>query len=194
MKKANLLRVGAVVVGIGAVNGLILTSSQAVFSDATSNADNTWAAGSVVLDDDDDGNVMFAVSGLKPGDAETRCINVVYTGDIEADVKLFGSVTGDLAPHLDIAIEGGSGAAGGTSFDCTGFGGGVGVFGTDTLAAFGSGHTDWSSGILVLDDVTGAPTPEVRSFRVTVELGGDTPNSAQGADATATFVWEARNT
>ena len=183
-----LTRTVALVASLAVVGVLTISASRAAFTATTGNGSNTFAAGTVVLDDDDSNGVMFSLSAMKPGDTATRCINVAYTGSLASDVKLYGTVAGTgLATYLDTTVDIGTGAAGGATFDCTGF-----VLGSNlrsgTLAAFGAANTDFGTG---LGGWTGATNPSVRTYRITTTLQND--NAAQGLTASASFTWEAQN-
>ena len=181
-------RLAAVGAGLLAMSLLVVTGSRAAFNATTSNDTNTFAAGTVVLADDDAGSVMFNLTGMKPGDTSTRCVNVSYTGSLAADVRLYGTVGGTgLATYLTTVVDIGTGATGGAAMDCTGFVSSSNLH-NDTLAAFGTAHTDFSNGLGGYAGVTG---PVTRSYQMTVTLLDD--NAAQGKAASATFTWEAQN-
>lgn len=183
--RAWLYRGLAVLASLGFVSILVVTSSRAAFVDTTDNATNTFAAGDVVLDDDDAGGVAFNVANMAPGDSRTRCIAVTYTGSLTADVHLYGTVGGmGLADYLDVDVAIGTG---GSFASCTGFSATSTLF-TGTLADFGSTHTDYASG---LGGLNGATDPTSRTYRITVTLQDD--NAAQARSATAGFTWEAQN-
>lgn len=177
-----------IVVALLTVGLLTIQGSQAAFSATTDNGSNTFAAGTVVLADDDDEAVMFEMTGMVPGTTATRCINVTYTGTVTSDVKLYGTVAGNgLADHLTTVIDVGTSAVGGSTFDCTGFTRSSNLH-TDTLTAFGSTNRDYGTG---LAGFNGATNPSTRSYRVQVTLADS--NAAQGLTASATLTWEARN-
>jgi hypothetical protein len=183
-----LTRVGAVAAGLLVMSLLVVTGSQAAFTASTANGSNTFTAGTVSLADDDAGSVMFNLTGMKPGDTATKCVNVNYTGSLAADVKLYGTVGGTgLATYLDTTVDVGTGATGGAALDCTGFALGSNLH-NGTLAAFGTAHTDYSNG---LGGFTGATNPSAKSYRVTVTLQDN--NLAQGKTASVAFTWEAQN-
>ena len=185
---ALLSRLGAIGAGLLVMSLLVVTGSRAAFTANTANGANTFTAGTVTLADDDAGSVMFSLTGMKPGDTATKCVNVTYTGSLAADVKLYGTVGGTgLADYLTTTVDIGTGATGGASLDCTGFVLGSNLS-TGTLTAFGTAHTDYASG---LGGFTGATNPTTRSYRVTVALQDD--NLAQGKTATLAFTWEAQN-
>ena len=138
---------------------------------------------------------MFTLTGMVPGTTATRCINVTYTGSAPANVRLYGAVAGTgLATYLNTVVDVGTGATGGTGFNCTGFNAtDVNAY-NNTLATFGTTHTNYGNGNGT--NFAAATTGTVRSYRVTVTLP-DTPAvsaGAQGLNANATFTWEAQNT
>lgn len=193
--RGNLARMGASLVGLGAASLLVVQGSQAAFTDTTDNNGNSLASGSVILNDDDGGaTAMFNVSGLNGGQTITRCINVAYTGSLTADIKMYTSQPGGvggtgLAPGLDLDIEVGTGATGGTSFSCANFTPGSQVFGTTpaTLANFASSHTNYTNGVGGWNSAT---NPSSRSYRVTMTVSND--DTYQNKTATVGFTWEAQ--
>jgi hypothetical protein len=189
MRTVSLLaRAGAVLAGLGAVALVVVNTTNAAFSASTANTSNTFSAGTVALSDDDAGSLLFDLSGMKPSDTATKCVNVSYTGSLPADVKLYGSVGGTgLANYLATTIEVGDGAAGGASLSCAGFNPGSTLH-TGAMDAFGAANTNYSTG---LGGFAGATNPSSKSYRITVTLQDD--NAAQGKNATATFTWEAQN-
>jgi len=185
------LQVGATLASLVLISLLVMRVSAAAFTATTDNPQNSWDTGSITLTDDDGGgagSAMFNVSGMLPGQTEVRCITVTYTGAADpAAVKLYVAVTdGGLGAHLDVEVSqvtetGGSGNACGT------VSGPTGIVATQTLNAFGTAHSGYSNGAGTWDP-TG--TAQTQSYQFTVTLGADTPDSAQGSDAQATFTWE----
>ena len=182
------LQVAAAVASLLMVSMFVVRGSSAAFSAQTVNPSNSWATGAVALSDDDGGggaSAMFDVDGMVPGDTVTKCITVTYTGSADpAAVKLFATVTDNgLADHLDITVKEGDG--GGYS-SCAGFSATATLENAVTLNSF-AGHSDYATG-------TGTWNPtasgQSKTYQFVVTLGADTPSSAQGADAQATFTWE----
>ncbi len=176
---AALLLVGFMVMGV----------SRAAFFDTTTNESNSFAAGTVVLVDDDTGSAMFSVSNMKPGDSSQTCIAVTYNGTVvPADVVEYvsaGDLTGTgLGTYLNLTIERGTGGSFG---NCTGFTAEATDY-SGTLAGFAAASTDFASGA-----GTWAPAAQGESkvYRITATLQDD--NAAQGLNATVTFTWEAQN-
>jgi hypothetical protein len=100
---------------------LLSASTFSAFSGATGNPANTLSAGTVSLTDNDAGAAMFALGNLKPGDTDSGCLQVTYTGSLPALVRLSGTTTGTgLDQYVDLKVT--RGTIGSGSFDdCTGF-------------------------------------------------------------------------
>lgn len=176
-------------VSFALVSLVVLTGSRAAFTDSTDNTGSEFAAGDVVLTDDDAGGILFNVSNMAPGDEAVNCIAVTYSGSITdpGPVRLysggFTDATG-LASYLNVTIEEGSG---GVFNDCSAFVFEGTVFG-NTLAFFDTNHGDYATGAGAWNP---SSTSESKSYRITVELDAGTPNAQQGASVTAVgFVWE----
>ncbi len=172
-----------------ASSAVVYQASNAAFTASTSNGANNWAAGTVVLSDDDSNSVLVNLSGLKPGDNGTKCLNVNYTGSLASAVKLYttGYTDNGLAQYLTFSIDEGTGAAGGAALDCTGFTGGSSLY-SGTLNGFATASTGYGTGVSSWAP-SGAAT---KSYRFSWTLQDD--NNAQGKNATTSFTWEARNT
>lgn len=174
-----------VVGGIAISSGVMWQASSAAFTASTSNVADSWTAGTVALADDDTGTAMFAATNLRPGSVGQKCIKLTYNGSLSGNVKLYGSaVSGALAPYVDLVVEEGAGGDFGT---CTGFTPSGTAF-TGTLASFGTGKTDFASGV-------GAFAPsgpgQSKTYRLSYTVNAGTPDTAQGATAAATFNWQA---
>lgn len=182
------LQVGAAIASLLLVSLLVMRVSSAAFSAQTDNPGNSWATGQVNLSDDDGegaASAMFDVSAMMPGDTVTKCITVTYTGSTDpAVVKMFTDITdGGLGDHLDVTLTEGDG---GGYADCTGYNPTATLKTSVTLNSLAT-HADYASG-------TGTWNPtannQSKTYKFVVTLGTDTPDTAQGADAQATFTWE----
>jgi hypothetical protein len=178
---------------LGAVCLVGAIGAFSAFSSQTENAGNEIATGTVVLADNDAGAGLYGISNGKPGSSQTSCIRVVYTGSIDADVRIYTpSSIGSLGPHVNLEIE--PGAQSSPSFpECTGFipDAGGAIF-DDSLSSFPSGYaggvsdypgsgSKWTSGDAVV-------------YRITASVSGSAPDSAQGATTgDHTIRWEARS-
>lgn len=167
--------------------------TYAALTGSTGNAANTFSAGTVTLTDNDSNAAMFSIANARPGVPESGCIKVSYGGSLNASVRMYGAVSGALAPHVKLTVVRGTDAT--PAFDnCAAFtpdatnytGQGAGVLYTGTLAGYPVDHAGG-----VVDPISTWTPGTSASYRFTVEIL-DT-NSAQGQNATATFTWEARS-
>jgi Camelysin metallo-endopeptidase len=181
----------AIPLGLGLSAALIWQNSQAAFTAQTSNAGNSFAAGTVALTDDDTGTFMFSVTGLKPGDTGQKCIAVTYGGSLNAAVKLFvapGDLTGTgLGAYLNLTVEEGTvgafascGAFVATATDVPG----------TLLSTFAGASTNSATGVGNFNPAGGSGASKV--YRFTYTLADD--NAAMGKNATVKFTWEASST
>jgi len=178
------VRLTAIAAALLLLTVLTITRSEAAFSAVTSTEGSGFTSGTVVLTDDDAGNSLFVASGLSPLNPTVECIEVTYSGNLlNADVRMYGTSTGALAPFLSVSIEVG---AGGSFGDCTGFTPDATLF-SGTLPAFDLAHDDWSNG---LDVFTASASPTSQTLRFSISVADD--NAAQNLSAGADFVWEAR--
>jgi predicted ribosomally synthesized peptide with SipW-like signal peptide len=184
------IAMSAVVVGIvAAISG---TGTWAAFSDTTGNSANVFAAGTVRIADNDSGSAMMTLTDAYPGDGAQGCIQVTYSGTLDADVRLYANVTGTLGQYLTLTVTRGSDPSpsfpgcGGFTPDATDYNGdGPGVIYEGDLDAFPGG---WGGG--VVDPGTWS-TSDSHAYRFEVTLQND--DAAEARTAGADFVWEARN-
>lgn len=186
----------ALVLGlVGIVAG---AGTWSAFSSTTSNEDNSFETGTVTLTDNDAEGAMLSLENAKPGDADTGCIVVSYTGSLPATVRMYGTTTGTgLDQYLNVTVTRGTILT--PSFDsCAGFvadltnytGAGAGIVYSGTLAGFPDSY-----GAGIVDPTSGSPeswtNPESHAYKVTVSVADN--NGAQGLTASQTFTWEARS-
>jgi hypothetical protein len=193
-RTARLFGGGAAAVCLAACAAVVWHASYSAFSATTSNPTNNWAAGTVLLADDDANTAMFNASNLKPGSTASKCIAVTSTGSLPSAVKLYGTgsaTTNGLSSYLNLTVTQGTGGSFGT---CTGFtplASGSGVY-SGTLAAFASSATGYANGL-----GSWAPTgsgSDTRVFQISYTFDIAAPNSTQGGTASIGFTWEAQNT
>jgi len=174
-----------------AVFGTFLFAFQATgaaFSAQTVNAGNAFAAGTVVISDNDSDAAMFNVGNMKPGDTVVGCIEVTYSGSLDSQIRIYGASTGGdgLEAYLDLTIERGDD-------ECSQFGtsttvgtnnndGDLGVF-LGSVTNYGTGVDTWQP--------TGGGNNDTVPYRFTITLQDD--NLAQGKTASVGFTWEAQN-
>lgn len=176
-----------------AMSALVVTTSQATFSDTTVSSTNAFTAGDIDLVDDDLDSAIFTVVDMEPGQTEVDCLVVTYQGSIPdpSRVSVYsGGYTdsGDFATYLNLTIEEGNGGSFG---DCTGFSSTNTIESGGTLADFGTAHTNYANGAGIWDP---SGTPESVTYRITVELDAAAPNAEEGESVTGlTFTWEIQN-
>ncbi|HVY77606.1 MAG TPA: hypothetical protein VG898_03780 [Solirubrobacterales bacterium] len=167
------------------------------FSSQTDNPGNVVTAGSVTLADNDSGAAVYALTGAKPGDSQSSCITVTYSGSLDASVRLYTpSTIGPLGTSVDLKIEPGTQTGSPTFPSCTGFtpDAGGAIF-EGTLASFASEHDSFATGVADNPGASSAwTTGDSVAYRVTATLDASAPDSAQG-QSTGEHVlrWEARN-
>ena len=184
------MKIGAGAAALLMAGLLAVSSSWAAFSATTENTTNDLAAGTVTLSDNDAGVALFDnLTNLKPGDGETDCIEVTYSGTLDAEVRMYGSVTAGtgLEDYLDFTVERGTGT-------CATFVADVMVWNSGTdgdLGVFLSGATNYATGVDAWN-VTGGGPDDTVPYRITTTLQDD--NAAQGLASTLTVTWESQNT
>jgi hypothetical protein len=187
--------VSALLVGVlGAIAGV---GSYSAYTATTTNSGNSFASGTVAIDDNDSSTAMLALSAAKPGDTDTSCIRIRSTGTLSSTVRLYGTISGSLGSYLTLTVTRGTDSS--PSFDsCTNFtadstnynGDGAGVIYTGNLSAFPSSYAGG-----IVDPKSATPetwtTNETHSYKFAVTVQDN--NAAQGLTASASFTWEARN-
>lgn len=183
---------------VGSIAGFGVFSA---FTSQTDNPGNSFAAGTVHIEDNDGGDAMYNPTNQKPGQTTTKCIKVTYGGSLDSDVKLFTPSTVNSPPsqYVDLTITPGTQTSS-TFPDCTGFSAEAsGPIYDDTLAGFASSHNSYANG---LADNPGASTKwgegdtVVYRFEVSVQdnNAANKPGGGAGYQTGAhTYRWEARN-
>jgi len=180
----------------GLVVGLVAlvagAGTYAAFSTTTGNVGNAFAAGTVRISDNDAGSSMLSLTGADQLDSTSGCIAVTYSGTLDADVHLYGNVSGALAPYLTLTVTRGtdpapsfSGCAGFTPDGADYIGAGPGVIYQGNLSAY---PATYGGGIVDPDTWS---TSEQQVYRFTVTVQNDA--AAEGLSSNASFTWEARN-
>jgi hypothetical protein len=165
---------------------------------------NSFAAGTVVLGDNDGSTAILGISGGLPGAFDEGCITIDYSGTVPATVKLYGSQTAastpSLAQYLDLRITRGTFSAAPAFDGCATFtpdatdyvGAGSGVIYNGTLGNFDSAHSNYSNGLT--DPAASAEvwtSGETHAYKIRVTVQNNA--AAAGLNVTQTFGWEAQN-
>lgn len=165
--------------------------TQAAISDTTDNPGNQFNAGAIDLVDNDGGSYMYQVNNVQPGDSESRCIKVTYTGTLDSTVKVFMDTPIDgLGPYVDMTIDAGTQTS--SSFpDCTGFVAAGNVY-TGTLADFQTQHPDAANGAAYSPNGL-APWTDGDSvvYRVTLTLQNTARQPGEDFSGTHAYTWQA---
>ncbi|WP_030156867.1 hypothetical protein [Glycomyces sp. NRRL B-16210] len=166
------LVVGIILVALLLAVILIYQVSRSAFTADTETGSSTFSATSIDLTNDRSGSSVFTAGDLVPGDSDSGAVAVTYTGGADAAVRMYTTDNDDsgLAAHLDMVI---TDDAGGTW--------------NGTLAEL-QGSTDFGSGLLEHS----MSDEDTITYTIAFTLNSNAPNSAQGASAATTFVWEAR--
>ncbi len=187
---------------IGAASALAGFGTFSAFSSTTTNSSNSFAAGTVFIDDNDAGGFMYQVSNQAPGASTERCIKLTYGGTRAADVRLYTPTAsvGAVADYVNLVVEKGT-LAGNPAFPGCGAPGdftaeGAAVF-TGELDDFVSTKNSYANGIPAFPGVqTQWNQNDTLVYRFTLSLQDDN-NANGGATPLSTgshaFTWEARN-
>jgi hypothetical protein len=177
---------------LAAIGGLATLGAFSAFSSQANNPNNRVSSGTVTLGDNDGGVALYDFTDAKPGDSETSCIRVAYTGSLDANVRLFTPDTiGSLGQYVNLTIEPGSQAS--PSFpSCTNFtADGAAIFN----AALSTFPTTYSGGVVDFPGATSAwENGDAVVYRVTATLSASAADAAQGlTTGLHTIRWEAQN-
>jgi hypothetical protein len=166
------------------VSFLVMGSTANVLEAGAAATAGEIRSGTVDLQDDDEGLSLFDLNDLVPERPQTNCIEVTYTGAVfDGVVGLSVRGGGELASHLGITIEVGSGGG----FDrCRGFTAAGTLFDgslADVVADHGPDGQPLSA--MAIDEAR-----EQRTFRITFVLRDDP--GVEGKVASAEFRWSVR--
>lgn len=200
-RRLRTTRLGALIAaGIALIAGGSVGAWAALRATAT-NAGNSATSGTVELTDNDQGQALFNLSNLKPGDTATQCMRVSYTGTLPARVRLYGSDSGTgLEDDVAVRITRGTMASDPGPRSCTGFtadsttwvtGGNPGEIYVGALKDFPGSY---AAGLG--DPTTASPATwsngTIRAYRIQLAVGDN--RSYEGKNVTQSFTWEARDT
>ena len=177
---------------VGAVGLVAGAGTFAAFTSTTGNTGNAFAAGTVVLADNDAGSAMWNVANRVPTDSVTTCIRLSYTGTLGADVKVYStSGVNTVDQYLNLAVDKGT-MPGATAFpSCTGFSAESTIY-SGTMQGFTTSNSTYASGVSANPGLqTRWNQNDTLVYRFTVSLQNAT--GAQGLTSTTSFTWEARN-
>jgi len=196
MTRATTLRAAAFIFsGFLIATLMVMGSSRALFTNPTSNDANAFTSGNVVLVNanaltdggsptfDETGTALFTFTAMAPGDTSTVCFEVIYEGNLAADI-LLDSVTisllneNSIGDQLDLTVD---------RYTDSGCSAGLAAVASGTLSTPGITETAWQPAV--------PGTDESRWYEITVTLNSAAPNSVQNSSATGVELeWLATNT
>jgi hypothetical protein len=180
----------AMMVGLLLVTALVWQSTRAALDDRISYGGNTWQTGAVELTDNDNGVALFSGLGtnLTPGTWPAKCIEVTYTGDVPAEVRLYLARLDDHGEELDtlltMKIDIGSGSS------CASPGTWTQLSNSDLNTTARAAMT-WATGLTPGAWKPSGTARETRPYRFTPTIADD--NAAQGDWIRLDLVWEAHS-
>ncbi|MEW1952844.1 TasA family protein [Terrabacter sp. NPDC080008] len=147
--------------------GSIAVGSGATFSSTTGNTISAVTAGTLTQSNSKDGQAIFNLTNLKPGDVLNGSLTLTNTGSLPALFSLteVSSTNGFSASNLTLDIK--DTTAGTTVFS--------GTFGALVDGAKNDLGT-WAPG-------------QAHNFTFTVKLSADATNAEQGKTASAVYAW-----
>jgi hypothetical protein len=194
------LKVAASLCVIGVCAAVTTAATWSNLNDTATNPSNSFTAGTVQVSINSSGSAVLSLSNAKPGAVSTGCIQVLYTGSLAANVKLYGSGGGTgLNQYLNLTVTRGTFSGTPPAGSCTGFTAdstnyisqGAGVIYSGTLA-------NWpSSAASALGDPTSSSpatwnTNSSHGYQFQVTLQSNA--AGQGLTGNETFTFEADNT
>lgn len=177
---------------------LLWAPGWAGYTSQTASSGNRFDAGTVTITDDDSGTQVFAATGMRAGEHQTRCLAVSFAGSLTSAVRLYVTglaQTGALASWLLLTVDEGSGGSFASSAglaDCgAGFRSATRIW-SGTLASLAGTATSYDTGVLSWSP-SGA-VAETRVYRFRVAVDDAAPGTTTGSTVVARFVFESRNT
>ena len=196
MTRATTFRAVAVFSGFLIAILMVMSVSRALFTNPTSNDENAWTSGSVVLvnelagtdgappDFDESGSALFTITDIVPGDSDTLCLEVIYEGSVDADILIDSVQQGaggvdenSIGDDLNLTITR-------WLVDCGDTADGTVAGGTINTPSYS--ETAWQPAV--------PGTDESRWYQITVELDTNADNSVQNSTIDEIeFEWLATN-
>lgn len=154
------------------------------FAGHSSVPSGTLAAGSVSLSNSSSQSLVFAASGLQPGASQTSCVDVQYTGSLNAQITLQGATTpagpSALGGYLSWTVQMGTG-------NCASFS----PVGSPLFNALAYTLPTTAASAIPAWTAVGGVT-SARAFRITYTVAAK--NAAAGLTCDIALTWAARDT
>src|SRR3954452_19874164 len=179
---------------VGVLGSLAAFGTYSAFTATTTNSGNSFAAGTVAIQDDSGlATALFSVTNQAPGQTTQKCIRIKYTGTLASTVHMYIPSTSN-GNSFQVQVERGSGLSNlATRGDCTGFAASSTAFTTADLSSFPSAYAGGVAG--KASDAAWAASDAV-DYRITLQPKDDPANNAHGsAVSTGSFsiTWEAHS-
>jgi hypothetical protein len=179
---------------VGVLGSITAYGTWSAFTATTTNSGNSYAAGTVAIQDDSGlSTALFNVSNQAPGVPTAKCIRIKYTGSLGSTVHAY-IPSASNGSSFQIQVERGSGLSDlSTRGSCTGFSASSTAFATADLSTFPTAYTGGLAG--KASDAAWAQNDAV-DYRFTLTVKDDTTaNAHTSATSTGAFAitWEARN-
>jgi hypothetical protein len=179
---------------VGVLGSVTAFGTYSAFTATTTNSGNSFAAGTVAIQDDSGlATALFSLTNQAPGTTTQKCIRIKYTGSLASTVHMYiPSVSNGSS--FQIQVERGSGLSNlGTRGDCTGFSSSSTAFSTADLSTFPTAYTGGLAGKAA--DGAWSQNDSV-DYRISLSVKDDaTANAHTSATSTGSFsvTWEARS-
>jgi predicted ribosomally synthesized peptide with SipW-like signal peptide len=176
---------------VGILGSLATVATWSAFSSTTANSANSFDAGTVALTDNDLGSFMYQVTGAKPGVSTVKCITVSYSGNLDADVKLYTTTTTipSAAQNITLTIDKGT-ATGATFPGCGTFTSQATIY-NGNLYDFQQTKNSYANGVSAYP---GSATKWVATDSLVYRFTLSVTDAGNGVSSGAhQFTWEARN-
>src|SRR5690348_3408829 len=173
---------------VGVLGSVAAFGTYSAFTGTTTNSGNSFAAGTVSIQDDSGlSSALFnAVTNQAPGTTTERCIRVKYTGSLPATVHMYTPSVAN-GTKFQILVQRGTGltASDLTNRTCTGFTLGTTGFPNADLSTFGSDYAGGMQGKNA--DAAWAQNDSV-DYRIVLQPKDDTtPDAHTSAVSTGAF-------
>jgi hypothetical protein len=180
---------------VGTVGTVASIGTYSAFSATTVNPGDSFAAGTVVISDNDANAAMYTITGAKPNDVVTRCIRVIYTGSLPALVRLYTTTPiNAFGQYVTLSIDKGTMPVATVFPNCAGFTPDAvpNIF-SGTLSSFGAARTNFASGVAANPGAAAQwVTNDTVVYRFTLTMQ-DNNLAVGGSSGTHSFTWEAQN-
>jgi predicted ribosomally synthesized peptide with SipW-like signal peptide len=186
---------------LGAVGSIAASGTYSAFTATTSNAGNSFSAGTVAIADDS-GAVSAMFPGLTnqvPGAAVAKCIRVRYTGSLDSSVRLYvsaGITNGTLYTLQVERAVGGTGLTDHANRNCTNFGTGGTVTTAFATADLGTFPTSYATGVDGKSGGAAWAQNDWVDYRFTITTKDDSTENAHtttNPTGSFAFTWKAQN-